>query len=312
MTAQAIIPVPFRNTSLIMLDNNGQPYVAMRQVVEGMGLDWSAQAAKFRANSARWGVAIITTPSKSGDQSTVCLPLRKLPGWLMTIQPGRVRPELRETIIAFQNECDDVLWEHWQARNPEPATLKAYSGCLTLEQQDTVKALVKSRVEACPKDKQAKAAITCWSAIKSKYGVGYKEVPAEHFAAVLSLIARLDLDDCRHAATKALNDYFGKCDAAIKSAGLPYPAFADGITDEMVEGLVLQRLARSRLLLTIGDTGTLHMKAIPEQASVIDVANDSSLECFMREVVPTEKLPVVMQAISSRMTGIVRHRLFAG
>lgn len=49
-------------------------------------------------------------------------------------------------------------------------TRKALPGGLTLEQQDAVKALVKSRVEALPHDGQAKGAITCWSAIKSKLG----------------------------------------------------------------------------------------------------------------------------------------------
>lgn len=76
---------------------------------------------------------------------------------------------------------------------PAPKTKKALPGCLTCEQQDTIKALVKSRVEACPKAKQGAAAITCWSSIKSKFGVGYKEVPAEHFQDVLSLVARLEL-----------------------------------------------------------------------------------------------------------------------
>ncbi|MFZ1326239.1 MAG: hypothetical protein WAT67_09520 [Candidatus Contendobacter sp.] len=39
---------------------------------------------------------------------------------------------------------------------------------MTIEQQDAIKALVKSRVEIMPHEQQAKAAITCWSAIKSK------------------------------------------------------------------------------------------------------------------------------------------------
>jgi len=81
---------------------------------------------------------------------------------------------------------------------PNPAfrpekTRKALPGGLTIEQQDAVKALVKCRVETLPHDAQAKGAITCWSAIKSKFGVTYKEVPAENFAEVLSLVARLAL-----------------------------------------------------------------------------------------------------------------------
>ena len=73
-------------------------------------------------------------------------------------------------------------------------TRKALPGGLTVEQQDAVKALIKSRVEILAHDRQAKAAVTCWSSIKSKFGVSYKAVPAEHFGEVLSLLARLPLE----------------------------------------------------------------------------------------------------------------------
>ena len=43
----------------------------------------------------------------------LCLPLRKLSGWLSTISPNKVKPELREKVIAYQNECDDALWDYW-------------------------------------------------------------------------------------------------------------------------------------------------------------------------------------------------------
>lgn len=73
-------------------------------------------------------------------------------------------------------------------------TPKALPNGLTKEQQDSIKALVRARVEACPKNKQAKAAITCWSAIKSKYGCTYKAVPTTEYPEVLSLLARLPLE----------------------------------------------------------------------------------------------------------------------
>lgn len=143
---------------------------------------------------------MIRIPTQGDEQNALCLPLRKLPGWLMTIQTSRVAPELRATIVTYQHECDDALWKYWsegQATNPRfrpEKTRKALPGGLTVEQQDAVKALVKSRVEILPHDSQAKAAITCWSAVKSKFGVSYKEVPAANFPDVLSLVARLPLD----------------------------------------------------------------------------------------------------------------------
>jgi Rha family phage regulatory protein len=77
---------------------------------------------------------------------------------------------------------------------PLPKSKKSLPGGLTLEQQDAVKALVRSRVEVLPKAKQGKAAVKCWSSIKSKFGCSYKEVPAEHFSEMLSLVARVSLE----------------------------------------------------------------------------------------------------------------------
>ena len=43
----------------------------------------------------------------------LCLALRKLAGWLQTISPNKVKPEIRDKVIQYQEECDDVLYEYW-------------------------------------------------------------------------------------------------------------------------------------------------------------------------------------------------------
>ncbi|WP_336037638.1 phage antirepressor N-terminal domain-containing protein, partial [Acinetobacter pittii] len=113
MTTLTQIAVPFHNAELYLVEHNGQPYVPMRPVVEGMGLTWASQTVKFNSNKARWGVSIIETPTLSGIQEMLCIPLRKLFGWFTSISPNKVKPELRDTVIMYQNECDDVLWDYW-------------------------------------------------------------------------------------------------------------------------------------------------------------------------------------------------------
>lgn len=54
-----------------------------------------------------------------------CLALRKLNGWLQTISPNKVKPEIRNKVIQYQEECDDVLYEYWTkgvAINPRKKT----------------------------------------------------------------------------------------------------------------------------------------------------------------------------------------------
>jgi hypothetical protein len=80
---------------------------------------------------------IMTTGKDGKSYNMICLPLKKLFGWLMTISPNKVKPELRDTVIMYQNECDDVLWDYWtkgQAANPrttkkERVPLKMRSIC---------------------------------------------------------------------------------------------------------------------------------------------------------------------------------------
>ncbi len=121
--ASNTLPVAFRNTTLSLIDHNGEPFVAMKPVVTGMGLAWQSQAEKIKASAARWTVTEIVMVAEDGKQrAQSCIPLRKLPGWLATVSPNRVRPELRDTILAYQRECDDVLWAHWnRTRSPDAA-----------------------------------------------------------------------------------------------------------------------------------------------------------------------------------------------
>lgn len=77
---------------------------------------------------------------------------------------------------------------------PERKTKKALPGCLTLEMQDNIKAKVKDRVLHLPANKQAGQIIKQWSAIKQKFGCTYKEIPADEYLNVISLIERLPIE----------------------------------------------------------------------------------------------------------------------
>lgn len=112
----AMIPVPFRGATLFLVDEEGEPFVPMRPLVEGMGLDWKSQHRKLTGSGSRWVsvVVMMTTTGADGKQyEMLCMALRKLPAWLFSVDPNKVAPCIRDNIIAYQNECDDVLWEYW-------------------------------------------------------------------------------------------------------------------------------------------------------------------------------------------------------
>ncbi|EEM8545038.1 hypothetical protein R5S71_004681 [Salmonella enterica] len=106
------ITVPFHGNALYVVNHNGEPYTPMKPIVKGMGMTWEPQLRKLNQRFAK-GMIKMTIPSIGGDQEMVCLALRKLSAWLATISPNKVRPEIRDKVIQYQAECDDVLYEYW-------------------------------------------------------------------------------------------------------------------------------------------------------------------------------------------------------
>lgn len=118
------INVPFHGDNLYLVSFNGEPHVPMKPVVEGMGLSWQPQHEKLKTRFSK-GITEIVIPTKGGNQSMTCLAFRKFAGWLHTINVGKVRPELREKVARYQEECDDVLYQYWtkgEAKNPRKKT----------------------------------------------------------------------------------------------------------------------------------------------------------------------------------------------
>ena len=202
MTAFAL---SFRDTKFDIIDRNGQPWLRLfqngsacklplkRGFQIGSALEYADPSMLVRVYSRNADeftdamTALIEMETNGGKQQVRIFSLRGC-HLLAMLARTQVAKEFRKWVL-------DILDREVVAPKFRPEkTRKALPGGLTVEQQDAIKALVKSRVEVLPHDKQAKAAITCWSAVKSKFGVSYKEVPATNFCDVLSLVARLPLD----------------------------------------------------------------------------------------------------------------------
>lgn len=107
------LTVPFYGNALYVVDRNGEPYTPMKPIVEGMGMAWQSQLAKLRQRFSTTIMEIVIVAADGKSRSMICLPLRKLAGWLQTISPNKVKPEIRERVIQYQEECDDALYEYW-------------------------------------------------------------------------------------------------------------------------------------------------------------------------------------------------------
>lgn len=162
-------PVTFHGDTIFCVTLNDQPYTPMKPIVENLGLNWQSQAAKLSAHAERWGIAIIAIPTSSGDQEMVCIPVRKLPAFLASINPKKVRPELRTKIELYQAECDDALWDYWmKGRAERPATLTPFTqdDKTTVEDRKPLKSLVSvwSRMTGIPHT-------DLWPQVRAQFGI---------------------------------------------------------------------------------------------------------------------------------------------
>lgn len=120
MTSISTINVPFHGDNLYVVNYNGQPYVPMKPIVEGMGMDWASQFTKLKQRF-KSTIAEITMVAEDGkSRNMLCIALRKLSGWLHTISPNKVKSEIRDKVIRYQEECDDVLYEYWTTGEVKP------------------------------------------------------------------------------------------------------------------------------------------------------------------------------------------------
>lgn len=181
-------PVAFHGDTIYCISYQNQPYTAMKPIVENMGLNWPSQSVKLNACKARWGVAIIAIPSTSGEQNTLCMPVRKLPAYLASINPNKVRPELREKIIRYQNECDDVLWNYWTKERA------GKSSALPPADRSDLKALVDAKLSTCPAHLQGKARSELWARFNRHFRIAeYAQLPQEKMAEARDYIITLEL-----------------------------------------------------------------------------------------------------------------------
>jgi hypothetical protein len=119
---------------------DGTILVPLRPISDAMGLAWSGQRERtlrhpVLARGLQY-VRVTRTYSRRGNPNVLALPLDMLPGWLFGDNADRVKPELREKVIRFQEECFRVLWNAFKGdvvpTAPAPADLNPAEQALLL------------------------------------------------------------------------------------------------------------------------------------------------------------------------------------
>ncbi|ATX08225.1 phage antirepressor Ant [Escherichia coli] len=117
--------VPFNGQQILTAVAAGVTYVAMRQIVENIGIDWTGQSVKLRKMKDKFNCRDISMVAADGKlRKLLCIPLKKLNGWLFSINPEKVRADIRDKLIQYQEECFTVLHDYWTKGKEENARKK--------------------------------------------------------------------------------------------------------------------------------------------------------------------------------------------
>ncbi|PHS43111.1 MAG: hypothetical protein COB05_18630 [Marinobacter sp.] len=175
-----------RTTSTKVADAFGKLHKNVVQKIESLDCSASFASANFSAHDQE--VAI----GNGAKRKSKVYEMTK-DGFMFLVMgfTGKKAAQVKEAYINAFNEMAEKLYG-----KPAPSRRKQKTlpNGLSMEQQDAIKGLVKARVETLAPDRRAKAAITCWSALKSKFGCTYKEIEPERFTDAVSLVARVPLE----------------------------------------------------------------------------------------------------------------------
>lgn len=112
------VSIPFYEDRLIVqLGEDGEIYVALRPIVEALGLNWSGQLQRVKRDDVlgkylRYLSVVVTHTEGREEQhgEVACLPRQYLSGFLFGISAGRIKDsQLRGKVIQFQEEAHLIL-----------------------------------------------------------------------------------------------------------------------------------------------------------------------------------------------------------
>jgi len=115
-----IVTVNFRGDQLYGFKQDDGVFLALKPMVEAMGLDWSGQLQRIKRDPIlSEGVVIMPTPfGRGAGQECVCLNVELIQGWLFTIDTLRIKDEaVRQKVILYQRECYAVLHAHFTGKS---------------------------------------------------------------------------------------------------------------------------------------------------------------------------------------------------
>lgn len=116
-----IVSIPFHETQIIAIEEDGTQWIALRHVCESMGIAFSRQLRKLKEKT--WARCVLkdTTGSDGKTYEMTMIDRQTFLMWLATINESRVNEDHRDLVIAYQAEAVGVIDDYFtkgKAVNP--------------------------------------------------------------------------------------------------------------------------------------------------------------------------------------------------
>ncbi len=224
----------------------------------------------------------------------------------MTISPNKVKPELRDTVIKYQEECDDVLWEYWtkgKAVNPRKTTPKDRENL-----RHAVSNLV-SRVKINFSD--------AYIMVQQRFNVEHiEDIPLDQLddavEYVYGLILTFDkvqshspvdinaVQDCHGVLQYRLIEYHSQLEKEVKRLGGKMPEYPTFNPEEVARALMTRILQGKQMMIQLNYQGGFSLELVPKDAVMVD-ANDIPALVNRTDLVTKAQLPLIVQNAMDRL-----------
>ena len=115
-----IVTVNFRGDDLYGFRNDDGVYMAVKPMCEAMGIPYDGQRQRIARDPILSKAASIMLAPFAGSrgQEVTCLLVKRVNFWLAGVDTARIKDEeVRERVRLYQEECADVLYEHFAGRS---------------------------------------------------------------------------------------------------------------------------------------------------------------------------------------------------
>ena len=137
---------------------DGTVLIPIRQICSNLDLSLSGQRERIKRDAvlSKYATSVRVTRTQQA-RSMLCLPLKYIPGWLFGINANRVKSEVRQNLIRYQEECYDVLSSaftsgrltyHTEIMEAESAAARAYQIATALQDLARYQWVMEKRIDS--------------------------------------------------------------------------------------------------------------------------------------------------------------------